>query len=210
MKYSEWKEVPPPPSHEEWAKLYAGLVQASEYARMRLEYNDAPVGFMAAELSLLSVIGYLQSSTSLMAEGAVIPLLTLASALRDLRAGSAPQLLSPKKASSRRPGERRRAHVIGLAARAFDRLKSGGVAPEDAKRQVYAAIKQGKAVGWQTVTPAMIVNWRNKCNAGMEDDVPKAAIQKYREKLYANEPAPLAEAAMLLQILSEAKERGLG
>lgn len=104
---AEWlaKNYPPPPGQvglltklppipaAAWAKLWAGLLDATDHEKQGVEYPNAPPGFMATEAALQAVIGFLLSFDGLTKEGAVIPLLRLAEALRDLDEGRKPALL---------------------------------------------------------------------------------------------------------------------
>ena len=208
---SRWVPVPDAPPSAAWARLYAGLVQLAEHeAAGRLDDEDTPKGFTASRWALLDVIGYLQECDPLMHAKAVTPLVRLAMALEDLTRGSRPEMLAPRKKNGGPPMESPRAHVIGFAARAMDRLMQAGDDAKHAAAKVCSAMKKGHAAGWQKVDRNTVIRWRARCMEGPGADVSPAAIAKFREQIYRITPPPAEEARMLLVILSEAHRRGLG
>ena len=171
---------------------------------------------MATEAALQAVIEFLLSFEGLMRESAVIPLIRLAAALRELQDGKKPALLAPRpRPKGGRPGtDLRQAAVIGLAARAMTELMEAGQTARAASDKVCAAIKAGKVVGWQRIKPRTVQAWRARCMEGEPDPLRPAisrdAWRQYNERLspdMGNTPADRAE--RLLFVLRTGGARGL-
>jgi hypothetical protein len=220
------ENMPPPPGHTSlltklppiptgaWGKLWAVLLDAAYHEKHGLEYPDAPAGFMATEAALQGVIGFLQLFDGLMQESAVIPLMRLAEALRELQEGKKPALLSPRLKGGRPGTDRRQASVIGFAARAMTELMESGQTARAASDKVCAAIKTGKVSGWRDIKRRTVQDWRARCMEG-EPNPSRPAIspeawQHYNAPLppgMGNTPAERAE--KLLFILRTGSARGL-
>lgn len=202
--------VPRPPA-QAWRQLCASLLQIAENEREGLEYEGAPPGFMASEAALHAVLTFLQSSDGLMRAGAVVPVLRLRAAVRDLQEGRQPALLKPRSRGGRPGTDHRSATIIGFAARALDELVTSGAAVNDAARTVCECMRKGRAIGWQAIKPATIKNWRNRCREGEGADIAPLAIKHFREPLPRGMGATAAiRGQNLLLVLSEAAKRGLG
>lgn len=226
---AEWlaKNYPPPPGHiglltklppipaAAWSKLWAGLLDATYREKQGFDYPDAPPGFMASEGALRAVNEFLVSFDGLMKEGALIPLLRLAEALRDLDEGRKPALLASRPKGGRPGTDYRRSAVIGYAARCLTELMAAGEGADAAARKVVAAARAGGAVGAEAMTAAKIKNWRARCMEG-EPGANRATISHLAWRHYA-EPlspdlgaTPAERGEKLLFMLSTASARGLG
>lgn len=221
------ENMPPPPGHTSlltklppvptgaWGKLWAVLLDAAYHEKHGLEYPDAPAGFMATEAALQGVIGFLQSFDGLMQESAVIPLMRLAEALRELQEGKKPALLSPRLKGGRPGTDYRQAAVIGFAARAMTELMQSGQTARAASEKVCAAIRAGQVIGWKDIKRRTVQDWRARCMEGepnpLRPAISREAWRHYSEPLppgMGTTPAERAEA--LLFILSSGSARGMG
>ena len=199
------------PSHESWLRLCGALIQAAHTERYGHEYEGAPAGFMAAESAVDAILVYLQGCDGLMQAGAIAPVLRLRSALRDLQEGRQPDLLRPRSRGGRPDTDHRKAAVIGLAARAMTELIASGLPVTAAAGKVCDAMRSGRAIGWQSVKPTTIRNWRSRCEEGPGADIAPEAIRHYREPLPPGMgDTPGVRANNLLAVLSEATRRGFG
>lgn len=202
-------KVPQPPDQAAWVQLFKNLIAARGCLAEGIEYDDgAPAGLLASEHALLGVIDYLHSSPEM--RPLLDPLVRLATALRDLDRGAKPPLLAPKAINHRAPSQQAKGHAAGFAARALDRLIKAQEPAQQAAKKVERAYRVGHAFGWETISAKKILKWRERCRANETHDLPAGAAEKFHEILFVREPPPAEEAKMLLQILSEAAQRGLG
>jgi hypothetical protein len=205
-------KLPPIPTGA-WGRLWAVLLDAADHEKHGFEYPDAPPGFMATEAALQGVIDFLQSFDGLMQEGAVIPLVRLAVALRELREGQKPSLLAPRPKGGNPGTGLREAAVIGFAARAMTELMAAGQSARAASEKVCTALRAGQVLGWKDIKRRTIQDWRARCMEG-EPNPSRPAISReawryYSEPLPAGMGTTAAERAeALLSVLSAGSARG--
>lgn len=201
-----WPAMPPP---EAWSALCERLQAASDKMQRASDTPDANAAFGATSDAFFAALGYLASSPEMAA--LLAPLRKLGEAMCDLERGARPALLAPKPATHRPPGETPKAHVIGFAARALDRLMQSGESSEHAARKVAQAMRKGRAIGYESVTVVKIKSWRNRCREGIgTTDIAPFAVEKFHQKLPDLDKPPAEEARILLEILELAHEVGLG
>ncbi|WP_284256680.1 hypothetical protein [Acidocella aquatica] len=199
------------PELSEWARLCTSLITSHQHHEAGVEYDGAPSGFAAAEQSLGAVIEYLSNAPGLLQAGALLPLGRLLEALRDLDEGRKVPLLATRTASKRPTTARRRAAMIGMAARCMTELVDSGDTVPLAAKKVCAALKAGEAIDWKKLTVQTVQNWRARCEEGEGADIAPHALLRYREPLPPGMgDTPALRAKSLLLVLSEAKRRGLG
>lgn len=213
----QWLLVPPAPGEKAWAELFAGLMQIAEYERSGCPDGSKPSPESLSLMAILSVIDYLKNCIPLCAARGDIPLLRIAQRIVDGEHGTRLSFMQPMGAANGGlSAETAEAHAVALAARALDRLVL--IRNEHGKRaftvataaqEVCKAMKKGHAWRWQNVTPAIVMGWRRYCRERRAKQIAAAAIEKFHEPIFHQLP-PREEAQMLLQVLCEAKLRGLG
>ncbi len=201
-----------PPSLQSWIQLCAKLVEMTRKPSQEPDNDgETPIDFIKARAALAYVLEYLSNTHGLIEERALHPLGALAEALQELSDGRKPALLALKPVPHNPGTRRRKAHMIGLAARCMDDLIKGKVNRTEAAKQVVRALDKGRAVDHASTKWSTVAKWRDLCNAGPGSGIALEAIKKFKDPvvLGCGQEGP-ERAQIILKILSDASNRLLG
>lgn len=147
---------------------YADLLDSLTDAARDLRGPDA---LAAVERALGAVVRFVQGDATAFAAGAHLPLIALARALNDLRAGSPPELFTVPPTANR-PAGTAFGMARGQAAAAVAILEDAGMRPADAAAFVAAELARhaivqpdGKRDG-EAIAPSLVRRWRQDVRQG--------------------------------------------
>lgn len=147
---------------------YADLLDGLADAAREME---GPGKLAAVERALGAVVRFVQGDANAFAAGAHLPLIALARAVNDLRAGSLPELFNVPPTANR-PAGTAFGMARGQAAAAVAILEDAGMQPADAAAFVAAELARhgivqpdGKTEG-EAIAPSLVRRWRQDVRQG--------------------------------------------
>ena len=163
---------------------YADLLDGLTAAAREMEGPDK---LAAVERALGAVVRFVQGDANAFAAGAHLPLIALARAVNDLRAGSLPELFNVPPTANR-PAGTAFGMARGQAAAAVAILEDAGMQPADAAAFVAAELARhgiaqpdGKREG-EAIGPSLVRRWRQDVRQGKAQ---RMATQAYRAAIEA-------------------------
>lgn len=144
---------------------YADLLDGLADAKREMEAPGAD-RLAAVERALGAVVRFVQGDRAAFAAGAHLPLLELAKAVHDVKAGAKPKLFEGRAAHNRPSGDSF-ALVRGQAAAAVVILEDAGLLPGEASDFVAAEMARAGIVqpGGKPIRTARVLRWRDELHA---------------------------------------------
>ncbi len=194
-----------PPALDDWADFTSMLRHAAAIGRSGKSNPQLPPGMTEIEMSLRTVVGFLQKQPLLMGEAAVGPLLRLHGAISDLAIGKISPLFKPAKRPANNPGKGGGdSMIMGMAAKTMSMLMESGSSEVTAAQKVAAALRANGG-DYSGIRGSTVKGWRDRIRVGPGGKAPDMAIQHYQTAL----PDGMT-ATWLLDALRKLRDRGIG
>lgn len=167
---------------------YADLLDGLAEAKREMEAPGAD-RLAAIERALAAVVRFVQGDRTAFAAGAHLPLLELAKALHDVKAGAKPDLFEGRAVHNRPSGDAFAA-ARGQAAAAVAILEDAGLLPGEAANFVATEMARAGIVqpGGKPIGAKLVRAWRDELRAG--DKTPAVMRDAFRAVIRAEMERP--------------------
>ena len=147
---------------------------------------DGPERLAAVERALAAVVAFVQSDATAFASGAARPLIALARALHDVKAGAKPELFAVDTAHNRPAGDAF-GMARGQAAAAVVILEDAGLQPGEASAFVAAEMARNGIMqpGGKAIDGPRVRRWRDDLRNPDGNKVPAPMRQAFRAAVAA-------------------------